>query len=233
MLLDKYSSVGISFVFVLIWFNIYYFVKKILIKKYEDKNNHTTYKDIISENIIKNIIHIINALNTIVWSITNIFNDKLYILFFIAFYMFDIIYIIANLEIKKNISNIIHHIMAITCSMIPLLDESFITNYKELGFILEFSNIPLYINYHFHKVYPNNKTLLEYATLFQFLIYGFFRIIMFGIYLYYKILIYPLDSIFNIVLCFSSTMIYIMGIIWTYKLLVKVKNIFLSNNKNN
>lgn len=223
MQLNSCTSIGITFIFTLLWFNKYYFVKKLLFEIYKN------------ENVIKNFIHIINAILTIFWSITNLFNDYLFILFFIAFYVFDIIYIFVNLEIKKNISNLLHHIFAIICSLIPLFYNNFIDQYKELGFMLEFSNLPLYLNYHFHKVYPNNKKLLQYSTLIQLLVYGYFRIIAFGMYFYYKMFIYKLDNAFVFILYISTISIYLMGIAWSYKLFVKVKNILLSNdsNKNN
>lgn len=197
------------------------------------------------EDTVKNSL---NTINAIVFMLShNLNRDSLYITHaVIGFYAYDLIYmIISSLQCnindndndkdkqiqiqiqkqkqkqKKNIPYIIHHILTIIVwyntlynGKIPILWGGY--------YILEKSNIMLYLSYHMHKEYKNNKELLYIIDFAQLLVYSYYRVIEMLFYLYnIRYEIYEEGLIFSI----SNAIIYLMGIVWSYKLVtINIKN---------
>ena len=89
-------------------------------------------------------------------------------------------------------------------------------------YILEKSNIMLYVSYHFHKEYKNNKVLLYVTDFIQLIFYSYYRVIVILFYMYsVRYEIYEEGLIFTA----SLALIYLMGIVWSYKLVaINIKN---------
>jgi hypothetical protein len=189
------------------------------------------------EETVKNII---TAINCFVFMMSHYFNrDALYITHaVIGFYAYDLIYLITSslqynnndndndndknkYKKKENIPYMIHHILSIIVWYNTLYNGK-----KQMlwegYYILEKSNIMLYISYHFHKEYKNNKELLYVTDFIQLIFYSYYRVIVILFYMYgIRYEIYEEGLIFTI----SLALIYLMGIIWSYKLVaINIKN---------
>jgi hypothetical protein len=177
------------------------------------------------EEVSKNIIHMINSIIFILSHTYN--NEMIYITnVTIGFYIYDLIYLTililkSSNSLKHHASYIIHHILAIKILYCSLYNPYIALTWKGYH-ILEMSNIMLYVSYHIHKEYKNNKNLIYIADFTELIWYSYYRIIDLSYFLY---------SIRNqiyeqtIAIYVSVVIIYLMGIVWSYKLvIVNIKN---------
>jgi len=171
------------------------------------------------EEVSKNIIHMINSIIFILSHTYN--NEMIYITnVTIGFYIYDLIYLTrlilkSSNSLKHHASYIIHHILAIKVLYSSLYNPYIASTWKGYH-ILEMSNIMLYVSYHIHKEYKNNNNLIYIADFTELIWYSYYRIIDLSYFLY---------SIRNqiyeqtITVYVSIGIIYLMGIVWSYKLL--------------
>ena len=189
------------------------------------------------EDIVKNIL---NTINCSVFMLSHYFKrDVLYITHaVIGFYAYDLIYLITSslhynnnnndndndknkYKKKENIPYMIHHILTIIVWYNTMYNGK-----KQIlwegYYILEKSNIMLYVSYHFHKEYKNNKVLLYVTDFIQLIFYSYYRVIVILFYMYsVRYEIYEEGLIFTA----SLALIYLMGIVWSYKLVaINIKN---------
>jgi len=142
----------------------------------------------------------------------------------IGFYMYDLMCIFSSIykyksknEVMKRFPYIIHHSIAIYLLKITFTNEN-----KQLilyGYnILEMSNIMLYVSYHIHKEYTDHLQINIVSEFIQLLWYSYFRIFHFFSLLYKnKIIFFQLNFTTRTVV----VMLYIMGVMWSYKLTTK------------
>ena len=172
------------------------------------------------EEVSKNIIHFIHALVFIFCHNYN--SDMVYTTHIsIGFYTYDLIYLIMSIikdksKASRYASYILHHVITLR-----ILYYSLYSIYSVLildaFYTLEVSNTMLYISYHIHKEYKNQK--LIYATDFiQLIWYSYYRII--------KILLFSfknkneiLDN--HVSIPIMVFIIYLMGMSWSYNLVLK------------
>jgi hypothetical protein len=177
------------------------------------------------EEVSKNIIHMINSIIFILSHTYN--NEMIYITnVTIGFYIYDLIYLTrlilkSSNSLKHHASYIIHHILAIKILYSSLYNPYIASTWKGYH-VLEMSNIMLYVSYHIHKEYKNNKNLIYIADFTELIWYSYYRIIYLSYFLY---------SIRNqiyeqtIAIYASVVIIYLMGLVWSYKLvIVNIKN---------
>jgi hypothetical protein len=201
------------------------------------------------EDTTKNIV---NSVNCFVFMLSHYFNrDSVYITHaVIGFYAYDLISLITsclqynnsnnsnnndsnndnhkdkqiknqNQNQKQNIPYMIHHILTIL-----ICHNTLYNNKKQIlwegYYILEKSNVMLYVSYHFHKEYKNNKNLLYVTDFIQLIFYSYYRVIAILLHIYsIRYEIYEEGLIFII----SIALIYIMGLVWSYKLTaINIKN---------
>ena len=172
------------------------------------------------EEVSKNIIHFIHALVFIFCHNYN--SDMVYTTHIsIGFYTYDLIYLIMSIikdksKASRYASYILHHVITLR-----ILYYSLYSIYSVLildaFYTLEVSNTMLYISYHIHKEYKTQK--LIYATDFiQLIWYSYYRII--------KILLFSiinkneiLDN--HVSIPIMVFIIYLMGMSWSYNLVLK------------
>ena len=171
----------------------------------------------------KNIVHLIHSLIFILHHNYN-YNIDYAIHISIGFYVYDLIYINSSIfriktkdEFMKLFPYTIHHIIAIY-----LLNASFKIESQQIllnGYnMLEMSNIMLYVSHHIHKEYADRLEMNAVSEFIQLLWYSYFRIIRFFLSVYEnKMHILKFDFITQMVV----TMLYFMGIMWSYKLTKK------------
>ena len=187
------------------------------------------------EEVSKNIIHFIHGIIFIAYHNYNI--DMIYITHVsIGFYIYDLIYLFTNIlkvkdkdkdndenKINKHAPYIVHHIITVKILYSSLYDPHFLSILKGY-YIFEMSNMMLYISYHIHKEYKNNK-LLVVTDFLQLMWYSYFRIIKILLFCYsIRDEIYEQTIVSQIMLF----IVYLMGISWSYKLVTKNINNFYS-----
>jgi hypothetical protein len=187
------------------------------------------------EEVSKNIIHFIHGIIFIAYHNYNI--DMIYITHVsIGFYIYDLIYLSTYIlkvkdkdkdndenKINKHAPYIVHHIITVKILYSSLYDPHFLSILKGY-YIFEMSNMMLYISYHIHKEYKNNK-LLVVTDFLQLMWYSYFRIIKILLFCYsVRYEIYEQTIISQIMLF----IVYLMGISWSYKLVTKNINNFYS-----
>jgi len=155
----------------------------------------------------------------------------------IGFYIYDLMYMFSRIyrantiseadrkvEIKRNYSLIIHHVVGIcilNASITGECQEILLGGYN----ILEKSNIMSYIAYYLHKEYANWVHLNIISNFCQLIMYSYFRLFIITGFIYNN------ESHFfqfYFTTQFMIVAIYSMGIIWSYKLLNKnIKNLYI------
>ena len=177
------------------------------------------------EEVSKNIIHFIHGLIFILYH--NYSNDMVYVTHIsIGFYIYDLIYLFTTVlkfkdKLGQQLPYFIHHIITITILHGSLYNVYFLT-ITDGYYILEMSNMMLYTSYHIHKEYKNYK--LIYVTDFiQLIWYSYYRIIKFVVFSY-EIRDKLLEQ--KASMCIMLFIIYLMGVSWSYKLVIKNINNF-------
>jgi hypothetical protein len=151
----------------------------------------------------------------------------------IGFYIYDLFYICsciatatattAATEVKRGAPFILHHLAGmyiLNASLREDIQEHVLYAY----YILEKSNIMLYISYHLHKKYSHYVRLNIIADFAQLLIYSYYRLIELSFFIYYR-----RNNFFQFpyMIQFLITAIYCMGFMWSYKLVRKnVRNFY-------
>jgi len=183
-------------------------------------------KEILSykqESTGKNIVHLIHSLIFILHHKYD-YNIDYATHVSISFYIYDLMYIISSIfksksktELMKQIPYIIHHLITLY-----LLNASFTNDSKHLllyGYnILETSNIMLYVSYHVHKEYTDHLQMNIVSEFIQLLWYSYYRIFHFFSFVYNNKLNF---FQFNFTTQTVIIMLYIMGVMWSYKLTKK------------
>ena len=178
-----------------------------------------------TEEVSKNIIHFINGVIFILSHNYN--NDMVYITHVtIGFYIYDIIYLVrtivkTNKKLKHSAPFLIHHILTISTLYNSLYTPYFSTMWKGYS-IFEMSNLMIYVAYHIHKEYTNNKQIIYITDFIQVIWYSYYRIIKVSFF-YYNIRHELYEQ--TVVFCTILFILYLMGIFWSYKLTMKnIKN---------
>ncbi len=141
-----------------------------------------------------------------------------------GYYIYDLFYIFqcirslssssATHQIQQRIPYIIHHLIGIY-----LLYDTLISDNTEpllhAYYLLEVSNIMIYVSYHLHKEYLTYKTVISFAEFIQLLWYSYYRVYLFSNFLYYNQARFFEFSRFS--QCFI-VILYTMGIMWSCKL---------------
>ena len=206
------------------------FMEKVL------KNNKKYLGNCSKENeekIQRNVLSSLNAIGTIILGAlylkTN--NSLIFmaaILYPIVFYIYDTYYIWFNKK-EQGLSYIVHHLAAIYYIQCIYLYDTKMRNVMLSGLIcIELSNLPLYFVYDFLK--KNNekninyyKKLLSYKEI-QLVIYGFFRILIYG-YIVYN---YSKEALHQPILISSIYLIFFMGAYWLQH---QIKGYFKTKNE--
>ena len=122
-----------------------------------------------------------------------------------------------NNKITSSLALIIHHI--ISCYILCYLNGNYVPKYLYYSFfIIELSNIPIYIVYHLRRIKYNNKTILKCLLYLEAVSFIFFRLILCGINIHNSYKYIPNDVLI------SALSIYLISIIWTYALFVQIYN---------
>jgi len=156
----------------------------------------------------------------------------------IAFFIYDLFYILRHVfisyryrhrrdddphplkykdELNKRLPYIAHHISAIYCmySAITIANGDKII---ESLYIIEKSNIMIYVSYHLHKRYREYTRINAISEFVQLLTYTYYRIFVLTQFVYdsrASVFTYPYITQFLIFLICS------MGYVWSYRLLKK------------
>lgn len=193
----------------LIFYSIFIF------KYYKNKN----YK------IINEFVHLFHTLTTIYLIMNESYNYT--ILLNLAFYFVDTIKLVIFDNFKK-LNFIFHHILTLYTLYNIYYDSNNIRLHTiEILYILEYSNIMLYINNIVYNI-TKNKYIITFMSIKQFLWYSICRIIFFGniIYNKYNTIIEQNLSIKIIIGC-----IYLIGVIWSILLFKRMYNYIYKNYK--
>lgn len=200
------------------------------------KNNKKCLGNCSKENeekIQRNALSSLNAIGTIVLGLLYLKTKSSFffmaaILYPIVFYVYDTYYIWFNKK-DEGFTYIIHHLAAIYYIQCIYLYDTKMRNVMLFGLIcIELSNLPLYFVYDFLK--KNNeknieyyKKLLGYKKI-QLLIYGFFRIVIYG----YIIYNYSIMAYHQPILVSSIYLIFFMGAYWLQH---QIKGYFKTKNE--
>jgi len=176
------------------------------------------------EEISKNIIHFIHALIFILCHNYN--SDMVYITHVsIGFYTYDLIYLCTTIikdksKATQNVGYILHHVITVNILCYSLYSV-YSVSILHAFYTLEMSNLMLYISYHIHKEHKNYK--LIYTTDFiQLIWYSYHRIIKILLF-FFKIKNEILDT--HVSIPIMVFIIYLMGMSWSYNLVIKnIKN---------
>ena len=139
----------------------------------------------------------------------------------VGFYIFDLIYFLRfiydAIRTRRKPSHIhlvyvFHHILAIY-----LITDAIVSEYSDIllrcYYLVELSNLTLYVCYHIRKEYPTHKQVIILFDIFHLLWYSYFRVIQTSILFYDNIasfLEYHFAGQFGLVT------IYVMGVAWTF-----------------
>jgi len=172
--------------------------------------------------------NIVCAIHSLVFSLHYNYNYNLNYAIHASFgyYIYDLFYIFqcirvtstssVNIQaIKQRAVYIVHHIIGLFLLYDTLTTHNIGPLLKSY-YLLESSNLLLYVSYHLHKEYREHKTMISFSEFIQLLWYSYFRVYLFSICLYenqQRFFEFPrMGQIFIAV-------IYLMGIVWTCNLM--------------
>lgn len=141
----------------------------------------------------------------------------------IGFYLYDTLHLLKSGSMKQSVKYIVHHVLAVY-----LLNTSLAVPHHAAAailhgyYILEMSNLGLYLNKHVVKEHGNKPSLLLVSRLVEFLWYASFRV--------FKLTPYMMEisadaRALGLEIWFMLFMIYGMGLVWSHKL-------FMINKRN-
>jgi hypothetical protein len=129
----------------------------------------------------------------------------------------------ANVEFKQSSVYIIHHIVTIYLFIVFFTELSYPPVLYSV-YILESSNIMLYISYYIHKEYKHRPVMIAISEGIQLVSNCYYRVFLLSdfIYEHRDYLIYKIGFIEQL----TATILYTMGIVWSYLLFLKtIKNV--------
>lgn len=117
---------------------------------------------------------------------------------------------------KDRLTFILHHIISLFA--LYLISQNYLSEeIQTVFYLLELSNISLYINYHIIKMHRYNNSLKIASLTFQVIWYSYYRIYEFG-----KFIMDNFDKfIDNKILVIFTLYIYLLGIVWSLILVRK------------
>ena len=173
--------------------------------------------------IVKNVTHFFHAILFIfLYKIVDHSIIDYPIILSFGFYFCDLFYILHNIVIKtekfiRRLPYLVHHFITNYALYIAL------NNYCReqilyIFYILEYSNLVLYIGYHIQKQYSTYKNLILVVQCFQFVWYTYFRVIRFVIYMFNIFAIF-----YNVYLSIQlvAIILFLMGVTWSWKIFQK------------
>lgn len=135
----------------------------------------------------------------------------------IGFYLYDTMYLLKSLSMMY----ILHHVITIYLISLVITAPQHGASTLKGYYMLEVSNIMLYVSYHVRKAHPSNIRLIMASELLQLVWYSYYRIFKLTIHLY-ETSAEVLSTGFGVVVMICA--IYAMGLGWVYKLLLKNLN---------
>ena len=132
-------------------------------------------------------------------------------------------------QLQQRAPYIIHHLIGTYLLYDTLMSDN-TGPLLHAYYLLEASNIMIYVSYHLHKEYRAYKTVISFAEFIQLLWYSYYRVYMFSSFLYHNQPRFFEFSRFS--QCFII-ILYTMGVVWTCKLVkrnIGNLSIFYSNN---
>jgi len=162
-----------------------------------------------------------------------------------GYYIYDLFYIFQCIRASSSASSasssatthqlqqrapyIIHHLIGTYLLYDTLISDN-TGPLLHAYYLLEVSNIMIYVSYHLHKEYHTYKTVISFAEFIQLLWYSYYRVYLFSNFLYHN---QPrLFEFSRMSQCFI-VILYTIGIMWTCKLVkrnIGNLSIFYSNN---
>ena len=166
-------------------------------------------------NISKNINHTINALQYIIFYKCTYtlfyYNYYSYYIYIItaSFYIYDALFLIYSIckhttTFKKQRFYFIHHFIA-CYALYGAYSGICTTTLAYYYYICEASNLMIYFVYHLLKVYPDQKQLILYSQVIQFVWFNYFRIVCGFCYIIFKnhewltLIVHPHHMLFFII----------------------------------
>lgn len=145
----------------------------------------------------------------------------------IGYYIYDIFYIFQCIRassasassattqcVQQRAPYIVHHLIGLYLLYDTLTSDN-TGPLLDAYYFLEASNLMIYLSYHLHKEYRAHKTLISYAEFIQLLWYSYYRVYMFSMLVYYN---QPRFFEFSRTSQCCIVVIYLMGLVWTCKL---------------
>jgi hypothetical protein len=144
----------------------------------------------------------------------------------IGYYIYDLFYLFQCIRAASSSSSltahhfqqrapyIVHHLIGIYLLYDTLTSDN-TGPLLESYYVLEASNLMLYISYHLHKEYRAHNTLISFAEFIQLLWYSYYRVYAFSLLLYHN---QPRFFEFSRTSQCCIVVIYMMGLVWTCKL---------------
>lgn len=179
-----------------------------------------------SSNISSNIVNSSHAITYIIFYLVEPTNYNVLSKLTGSFYIYDsirLLYIQINDKKWNKIPYLVHHSIALVASY-NIYNDYLANETTHIYYILELSNLMLYVSYHLHKTMPYHKNLILITDFIQFVWYSYYRNIMLYSYIFSQ-----LDTLLSlsypIMMCVY--MISLMGTYWSCllfsKLFIKLK----------
>ncbi len=166
--------------------------------------------------VTRNLISSVQCFGVIISYLTSFSPFMLYY-WSVTYYILDLGVEINQMKKLYNFGMIFHHLITIFVLRYLQKEETQLIVFNSF-FLVEFSNIFLYLVYHLRLVKYSRLGVMSVLVLFEIIFYGFFRLIL-GLriiyYLVLKSLTYERDYV---ILLVGSIGIYIISLIWMRKM---------------
>ena len=177
---------------------------------------HLLYKEFAKEAVGKNAIHLLHSIIFILHYNCG-YELEYAVQISIGFYLYDTVYLLKSLSIIY----ILHHMITIYTISLVITAPQHAASALKGYYMLEVSNIMLYVSYHVRKAHPSKAALIMASEFMQLVWYSYYRIFKLTPHLY-EISAEAFSLGFSAVAMIC--VIYAMGIGWSYKLLLKNMN---------
>jgi hypothetical protein len=166
--------------------------------------------------ISKNVNHL---LHTLIWLLhyTQSYEMEHAIHISIGFFSYDIIFLLRS-GIQRNVHYILHHGIAIYLLNLTFIQPDHAESVWKGYSILESSNIMLYVSYHVQKEWPHRKAWIRASEFVQLAWYMYFRIFKMTGFLYENREEVIMLGIYGAAMVAA---LYLMGVMWSCKLIMK------------
>ena len=135
----------------------------------------------------------------------------------IGFYLYDTMYLMRS-AVPSIAPYLLHHSITIYMLSIAINEPAHAASILHGHYILEISNIMLYVSYHAHKECADRKERIMLSELVQLVWYTYYRIFKLSAFIRD---IHAEALQVGICVCVMIAMLYAMGLAWSYKLLIK------------